>query len=348
MNLYSCQHCGQPVYFENDRCERCGHALGYQLDTNRMLALESVGDGSWRSSDGLATRYCANVAHAACNWVVAADTPSDALCEACGLNRTIPDLSVSTNLEAWRRLELAKHRLVYSLKRLALPIVSGHAQPGGLLFDFLSGNGSEGPEAQPVTTGHANGVVTIDLSEADPTVRLQRRQWLGERFRTLLGHFRHEAGHYYWPQLVGHARNRFREVFGDESRDYGEALRIYYAQGPRPDWNQSFVSAYASSHPHEDWAETFAHYIHLMDTLDSAGAFGLRTKPEVTDQLALDARFDAYTEADFDRLWATWLPLTFAVNELNRSVGNDDLYPFVLSSTAVEKLRFVHRTIRGD
>jgi hypothetical protein len=320
-----------------------------------MLALESRGDGSWHSSDGVAVRYCANVAHAACNWLVVPDAPSGALCEACGLNRTIPDLSISTNLDAWRRLELAKHRLVYSLKRLALPIVSGHHEEGGLLFDFLSGDGNDGAEAKPVTTGHANGLITIDLEEADPAVRTHRRQCLGERFRTLLGHFRHEAGHYYWTHLIGPVTEasdpsmtvtRFRDVFGDESRDYGEALQAHYAQGPRPDWNQAFVSAYASSHPHEDWAETFAHYIHIVDTLDSAGAFGLRAKPEVTDELALDARFDAYTEADFERLWAAWLPLTFAVNELNRSVGNDDLYPFVLSPTAVEKLRFVHRTIK--
>lgn len=354
MNLFSCQHCGQLVYFENIRCERCGYALGYQLDTNRIVALESVGDGSWRSEDGVAARYCANVAHGVCNWLVPPDASPDALCESCGLNRTIPDLSVATNLESWRRLELAKHRLVYSLQRLGLPIVSGHAYQGGLLFDFLSGHGQAG-ESQPVTTGHANGVVTIDLSEADPAVRTQRRQGLGERFRTLLGHFRHEAAHYYFTHLIsegahqgpGPSCDSFRDAFGDESRDYGAALDTYYAQGPRSDWNQSFVSAYASSHPHEDWAETFAHYIHIVDTLDSARAFGIRAKPEVTDELTLDARFDAYTERDFDRLWATWLPLTFAMNELNRSVGNDDLYPFVLSRTAVEKLRFVHRTIKG-
>lgn len=350
MDLFSCQLCGQLVYFENVRCERCAAALGYQLETNRMLSLSSLGDGTWRSDDGIGVRYCANASHAACNWVVVPGDDPAALCVACRLNRTIPDLSVPENVENWRRLELAKRRLVYTLIRLGLPIESGHDQPGGLLFDFVTGHTANGEEGPPIT-GHANGVITIDLSEADPATRIDRRQRLGERFRTLLGHFRHEAGHYYWSHLVNGTRalDAFRQRFGDETRDYGEALKAYYEQGPTADWNQSFVTAYASSHPHEDWAETFAHYLHIVDTLDSAHAFGVRAKPNIAadDELALDADVQVYVERHFERLWGAWLPLTFAVNELNRSMGNDDLYPFVLPPIAVEKLRFMHTAIRG-
>lgn len=353
MNLFSCQNCGQVVYFENVRCERCQRLLGFQSDTNAMAALTPLDNGVLRSERGDDVRYCANAAHGACNWLVSASSDPSELCEACRLNRTIPDLGVSANLQRWQRLEIAKRRLVYSLRRLRLPLTSGHDRSGGLLFDFLSGHAADGHE-KPVVTGHADGVITVDLEEADPAVRVQRRQQLGERFRTLLGHFRHEAGHYYWPSLVERrALWDFRSLFGDESADYSAALARHYGEGPPADWNQRFVTPYASSHPHEDWAETFAHYIHIVDTLDSARAFGVRSRPHVATASAetaecfvLEAPVESYREKDFDRLWRAWLPLTIAVNELNRSMGNDDLYPFVLPTPAIEKLRFVHRLIR--
>jgi hypothetical protein len=209
-----------------------------------------------------------------------------------------------------------------------------------LLFDFLSGHAEDGREG-PVVTGHNDGVITIDVSEADPAVRTDRRQRLGERYRTLLGHFRHEAGHYYFPQLVTPKRvAEFRDLFGDETSDYAAALARYYRDGPAPSWNEQFVTAYASSHPHEDWAETFAHLLHIIDTLDSARAFGIGVS-----EGPAPLPFDSYREREFERLWAAWLPLALAVNELNRSVGNDDLYPFVLTPASIDKLRFVHRLV---
>jgi len=90
--------------------------------------------------------------------------------------------------------------------------------------------------------------------------------------------------------LVDHPSHR--ELFGDETTDYGAALGSYYREGPKPDWNRHYVTAYASSHPHEDWAETFAHYIHIVDTLDSARAYGIGLRSE-TDQnaaVAVDVR----------------------------------------------------------
>lgn len=345
MKRFACERCGQAVYFENVRCEKCQCALGYSTECNTMLSLESTTQDSWTAVSGGEFRYCANVRLGACNWLIRSDAPVEqTLCSACALNRTIPDVTIPENLERWRRLEFAKHHLVYSLRRLRLPMENGHNHEGGLLFDLLAGYAENGQE--PVTTGHERGVITIDVSEGDPAVRVERRQHLGERFRTLLGHFRHETGHYYFPRLTAAAVGSFRELFGDETADYGAALETYYRDGPRPDWNQHYVTAYASSHPHEDWAETFAHYIHIVDTLDSAHAYGIRVRSEAREDVSVEVDLESYSEEHFDRLWELWVPLTIAVNSLNRSMGHDDLYPFVLPSRAIEKLRFAHHCIR--
>jgi hypothetical protein len=346
MKRFACSNCEHVVYFENVRCERCQQALGYSAVTNEIWSLVDAGNGVWQNSSGQQVRYCANARFAACNWLVPSTTDNeDTLCEACALNRTIPDVSSPENLARWQRLEFAKHRLVYSLHRLRLPLENGHDVPGGLLFDFLANYAENGKERR-VTTGHADGVITVDVAEADAAVRTVRRQQLGERFRTLLGHFRHEAGHYYFtrlipPDLIG----AFRELFGDESADYAMALEIYYRDGPDPSWNQRFISAYASSHPHEDWAETFAHYLHIVDTLDTAYGHGLALRPEPTSDDALKVDVEAYAHTAFERLWELWIPLTIAINALNRSMGHDDLYPFVLPPAAIDKLRFAHRVI---
>jgi hypothetical protein len=312
-----------------------------------MLSLESTKQNVWTAVSGKQFRYCANAGFDACNWLIPSEGPDEhPLCSACGLNRTIPDLSIAENVERWKRLEFAKHRLVYSLQRLRLPIENGHDQKGGLLFDLLAGYAEDGRE-KPVTTGHEDGVITIDVLEGDPAVRTERRQRLGERFRTLLGHFRHETGHYYFPRLTSAVgADTFRELFGDESTDYGAALEIYYRDGPKPDWNQHYVTAYASSHPHEDWAETFAHYIHIVDTLDTARAYRIGLISETGQSDAVEVDVHSYSEEDFNRLWDLWVPLTVAVNSLNRSMGHDDLYPFVLPAEAIEKLRFAHQCIR--
>ncbi len=312
-----------------------------------MLSLESTTQDRWAAAFGREFRYCANARLDACNWLIPYEAPAEqTLCTACALNRTIPDVTIAENLERWKRLEFAKHRLVYSLQRLRLPMENGHAREGGLLFDLLAGYAEDGQEKR-VTTGHEAGVITIDVSEGDPAVRTERRQHLGERFRTLLGHFRHETGHYYFPRLTSSVGGpSFRELFGDETTDYGAALQIYYRDGPKPDWNQHYVTAYASSHPHEDWAETFAHYIHIVDTLDTAYAYGIGLRSETGQDVAVEVDVESYSEENFDRLWELWVPLTIAVNSLNRSMGHDDLYPFVLPSDAIEKLRFAHRCIR--
>jgi len=201
-----------------------------------------------------------------------------------------------------------------------------------------------------VRTGHDNGVITLNLAEADDAIREQRRTELGEPYRTLLGHFRHEVGHYYWDRLVrdGGRLEQFRDCFGDETQDYAEALQTYYTDGPPVDWRDRFVSAYASAHPWEDFAETWAHFLHIVDTLEMAGSFGLRVKPVVTRDQAYRAEvdFDPHATDSTSQLIRRWLPIAGAVNSINRCMGQPDLYPFVLTPEVIRKLGFVHDLVR--
>jgi hypothetical protein len=296
-------------------------------------------------------RFCANAMHGVCNWLVPADSAA-ALCQACALNRTIPDLSVPGNDERWRRIELAKHRVVYAILRLGLPLMPGTGGDfDGLAFDFVADDVTAF-QAEPVRTGHDGGLITLNIAEADDAERERRRHDMAEPYRTVIGHLRHEIGHYYEQLLVvGQARiERCRDLFGDERQSYADALARFYAQGPAPDWGQRCVSAYASAHPWEDFAETWSHYLHMVDALETAADFGVAVRPAVGDDPALAARvdFDAYRPAPFDRLLRAWLPLTYAMNALNRSVGQPDFYPFVLPPPAVDKLAFVHALVHGE
>ena len=351
MKLFECQHCGQLLYFENTRCERCGRRLGFLPDRLLVSAVEQQ-DGAWYAlaEPRRQFRFCANAAHNACNWLTPADSGL-AFCEACRLNRTIPDLSRPENLLHWQLLEAAKHRLVYALLRLGLPVTSKQDDPAaGLAFDFLADPDPTLADAPKVTTGHAEGLITINVAEADDAEREKRRVQLGEPYRTLLGHFRHEVGHHYWERLIKDSPglHAFRALFGDEQQDYGAALERHYAEGAPGDWRNAFVSAYATSHPWEDWAETWAHYLHIVDTLDTAQAFGLEVRPRAGRGPALvtSIDLDPYRASDIGALLQAWLPLTLAVNSLNRSMGQPDLYPFVLAPRAVDKLRFIHDRVR--
>jgi len=241
-------------------------------------------------------------------------------------------------------METAKHRLFYSLLRLKLPLESRAEDPEhGLAFDFLA----DPPQthASEVMTGHSNGLITLALKEADDVTREKVRTEMGEPYRALLGHFRHEIGHYFWDRLVAEdapVLERFRALFGDDRQDYDEALKKYYAEGAPPGWQDNYISMYATAHPWEDFAETWAHYLHIVDTLETAAAFGLKVKPRrAKGELAAAIDFDPY-KADMDRLIDTWLPVEFATNNLNRSMGLADLYPFLLSPGVIEKLTFVH------
>ncbi len=285
---FSCR-CGRPVFFRNSECLACHTPLGYEAQLQRMLPLElvepdatgSAGSGVlWREvgapAGAAVYRRCANLeSAAACNWLLTVDEGDATLCRCCRLTRTLPDLSSENGALWWNRIELAKRRLVSSLIGLKLPVRSkvGEDPEQGLVFDLIMAAAG----APPVHTGHADGVITLNVQEADDAWREARRSALGEPYRTLLGHLRHEAGHYYWQRLVEHSPwlEPWREEFGDERQDYAGALKKHYEQGAPADWNLRFVSAYASSHPWEDWAETWAHYMHMVDTLDTARSFGL-------------------------------------------------------------------------
>jgi hypothetical protein len=346
MKLFECQHCGQPLYFENTHCESCERKLGYMPEREIMTALESD-HGVWRAlADDARYNYCANADHGVCNWLIPAES-TERFCVACRHNRTIPNLSQPDNLINWRKIEIAKHRLFYTILKLHLPHKTRVEDPEhGLAFDFL--NPQDAPLGEPIMTGHDSGVITINLAEADDSERERRRREMREPYRTLLGHFRHEIAHYYWDRLVRGSPSiaEFRELFGDERQDYAAALNRHHANGPPPDWPEQFVSAYASMHPWEDFSETWAHYFHMVDTLETAGAFGLRVKPKISKgrDLAANIDFDPHL-ATMERIIDAWLPLTFAVNSVNRSMGIADLYPFVLSPLAIMKLSFVHAQV---
>jgi hypothetical protein len=350
MKLFKCQHCGQIIYFENQKCEKCGRRLGYMPEAALLSALEPQ-ENAWRAlpANGRLYRFCANAEFDVCNWLV--DVASDnSYCVCCEHNRTIPDVSIQANLIAWRKIEAAKHRLFYTLLKLRLPLAPADGIAGEkLIFDFLAAGQQGGPK---VMTGHEDGLITLALDEADDVEREKRRSSMHEPYRTLLGHFRHEVGHYYWDRLVrdGDKLEPIRQVFGDERIDYEQALKRHYSNGAPANWQQGFVSSYATSHPWEDFAETWAHYLHIVDTLEMTAAFGLVIHPALANSGDLDAKvtFDPYGPGDMAQLIDTWIPLSNALNNLNRTMGQPDLYPFILSPPVIAKLAAIHNLVHAS
>jgi len=353
MRLFSCSNCANVVHFENDGCVTCGSRLAFRSSTLDMVAIDSEGTHVLHDGrrDILTVSPCSNSRLGGCNWLVD-DGHASGFCVACRHNVTIPDLSIIEHRHNWQRIELAKRGLFYSLLRFRLPLVTRNESPdGGLGFAFLADDPGKVGEGS-VLTGHAEGLITLNIAEASDAEREARRVALGEPFRTLLGHFRHEVAHYYWNVLVRDrgAFDACRAVFGDERQDYGAALERHYREGPPAGWKNHFISAYAASHPWEDFAETFAHYFHIVDALDTADAFGLRTSPDVeadVPAIELDRTFDSYRLGSADSLIRAWVPLTLAINSINRSMGQPDLYPFVLSEPVFAKLAYIHALIRG-
>ena len=353
MKLFDCQVCCQTLYFENTKCESCGHRLGYVAEDQDIYGVVRVGEianHAWQIKGDMSRtfRFCSNAQHDVCNWLIPYDQPGN-FCTACRHNHTVPNIGKPGNLELWRLMEIAKHRLFYTLIELDLPLIPRSQDPKeGLVFEFLE----DPAKGHKVMTGHDDGRITIAIAEADDAEREKRRKNMHEPYRTLLGHFRHEIGHYYWDRLVrdAPALGPCRETFGNDSQDYTEALKRHYRNGAPSQWRDHFVSAYATSHPWEDFAETFAHYLHILDTLETAEAFGVATHPKgIAHAAALSAEVDfspdkAITIAP---LMKAWLPLTFALNSLNRSMGLGDLYPFVLTPAIIEKLGFIHDLVHG-
>ena len=279
MKLFECEHCAGVLFFENTLCRGCNAALGYCVETGRLATVPDGTDAqaSFVTGGGPARyRRCRNYSdHGACNWLVAVDDGVE-YCRSCRLTEIIPDLSDAANKAAWLEVEGAKRRLLYTLHALRLPVVSkADDEEAGVTFRFMHAT----PE-QPVSTGHERGVITLNMAEANTAFRENMREKLGEGYRTVLGHLRHEIGHYYWDRLIqsGPELDAYRELFGDEREDYAQALERHYAAGPRSDWADTFISPYATMHPWEDWAESWAHYLHMVDTLETANSHGLSVR----------------------------------------------------------------------
>jgi len=344
MKIFECGNCAYPLYFENQSCEKCGHFTGFS-DLHLDMKTFTRTNGLLKSdSDGALFKYCSNSVSRVCNWIIPANE-KNGFCLACSLNRIIPDLSIQENIEKWRRLETAKHRLVYQLKRLRLPVSPRTINSKmGLCFDFVAKQGDP-----KVMTGHNNGIITIVLSEADSVHREYVKKQMAEPYRTLIGHFRHEVGHYYWTLLVSGDQKiltDFRELFGDERVNYNNSLKNHYQFGAPSNWQKGFISQYATSHSWEDWAETWAHYLHIMDMTETSNSFGIDVSPKVKDpSFKGKVDFDPYEMSDFNKVYKAWAPISLVINSLNRSMGISDMYPFVVSQKVIQKMNFIHNLL---
>lgn len=335
MRRFACD-CGNPVYFENDFCVNCRSVLGYDPRRASIVTLADWGGGVFRDFQGNAFRFCRNGEEfGVCNWLVEEGAASP-YCSACQFNRTVPNQAAPQNQKRWLALERAKKRLIYTLDQLELPLINGWVDPQrGLLLDFVEDSRSSDhyPETF-VSTGYLGGVITINTLEADDVARAAARDEMNESYRTVLGHLRHESGHYYWSLLnpSHELLEEFRDLFGDERADYARALELHYENSPPADWRDFYISAYASAHPSEDWAECWGHYLHIYDALDTAWTHGLLAS--APSELAMPGRLEA------------WTNISLTLNELNRSVGKGDAYPFVINEAVAEKLDFIEGSIR--
>ncbi|WP_373495993.1 putative zinc-binding metallopeptidase [Aquiflexum sp.] len=351
MQIFKCDNCSQPVYFDNTHCLKCQNKLGFDPDQIKIVSMHLQQEGSLTESlTGKGYHYCSNYQYGVCNWLIPNVNP-DKFCVACSLNRIIPDLSKPEYLSRWKVIEFAKHRLIYALLRWGFPIISKSVDyERGLAFNFKSD--SSMPDGQTVITGHSNGLITMNISEADDVEREMTRNKMDEVYRTVLGHFRHEIGHYYWERLIDGTDNltKFRELYGDERTSYQEALNQHYKYGAPADWNLHYISAYATMHPWESWAEAWAHYMHMVDTLETAYSYGLSIDSQIARNLSFKSAVidkNAYFCKDFETIYQLWLPLIFTMNSLNRSMGAKDLYPFVINASVKEKLKFIHQVVQG-
>jgi hypothetical protein len=329
VRAFQCEVCGSELFFENSVCVTCGSAVGYSREHGTMVTVSAE------------RPICANLNRCGCNWI-ADPTSAVGLCFSCRLTRTRPADSDMVGLGQYWVAEAAKRRLVFGLDELELPI---KIRDGffGLAFDLLSSSHSK------IMTGHQNGVITLDLAESNDAHREALRESMDEPYRTVLGHFRHEIGHYYCEilALTPDRREEFRALFGDETTSYEEALERHYSGGAGRDWENRFISAYATMHPLEDFAEVFGHFLHIADTLQTAVEFGLMSQPELGGEasslqgISAKPRIGLLQIPIADVIARIWLPLTKGLNQINRSMGKPDLYPFVLAGPVIAKLSFV-------
>ncbi len=340
MRRFPCPSCNNELHFDNVVCLSCGNLIAYDAKRDKMLVAHN---GIWTSPhENSVLSACSNREMIGCNWLVAGQLAKP--CRCCSHTVIIPDLSWPENLDRWQKLERAKRLLFYSLIKFKLPLEEDIGiEPQKLRFELKADELKVDGTKIPAVTGHDGGLITINIEESDDGLREQHRVAMGEPYRTLIGHFRHEIGHYYWELLVSERGDfaQFRNIFGDERESYGDALQRHYASGAPSNWESSFVSAYASSHPWEDFAETWAHYFHMVDGLETAMSYNLG------DAGSNSARTSSspYQEIVFRNLLDSWVPLTVSMNAMNRSIGNHDFYPFTLTNEISRKLEFIHLLI---
>mgnify|MGYP001819755340 FL=1 len=316
MKTFKCV-CGQIIYFDNTHCLNCGERVGFDPASMDMVNTDLSGH-----------QVCHNsLKYNVCNWVIEKNE-SGPLCKSCRITHITPNLSTIENIKRWRILESAKRRLLYSLLKLNLPIAADPVNKHPALgFEFLEDQSTNPLVAEEyVRTGHTMGVITINTSEADDVQREITRSLMKEAYRTPLGHCRHESGHYFYDRLIKNSeyQSSFVALFGDAGLDYEAALADYYSNPPRHQPEAGYISLYAHSHPLEDWAECWAHYLHIIDTLETARNANI-----------IDSQEDDWIH--------DWLRLSVILNELNSSMGQSFAYPFVLTQRVIIKLRFIHQ-----
>ena len=376
MKTFQCNCKDQPIlFFESSHCIACSRTVGlddqfdqvepYEADTKTGLFFKAAEPTvHFQKCDN-------NDQFEACNGMVNLSTfiptegKDEVLCFACRFNETVPDLSIVEHIPLWKKMEIAKRRALYTLKALSVPLNNLNQNPEtGLSFDFITDRNvndhfsSQLVGQDTVFTGHDCGHITINLAEADDVARSQTKAAMGERYRTLLGHFRHELGHYYFDQLVSNSPEKHalcKQYFGDDELDYQEAMDRHYKKGAPESWRETFISEYATMHPYEDWAETWAHYMHIIDTLETAQNFSItgstsNHEVEPEDVGALKLPQDAYYfsgQTAITNILDTWVDFSVILNSLNRSMGLADAYPFVLTQAVRTKLSFIHHAIHN-
>ncbi len=344
MKTFRCS-CGQKLWFENSFCYSCKKEVGYLPYKYEMVTIDEVSP----------LKKCKNwIDHDVCNWIVDHEHDTE-YCQACRFNQTIPDLNIPGNLKYWYRIEKAKRRLIYSLMRLGLPLKSKVEDPElGLAFEFKSDDTHPQihfktiGDGEKVLTGHSQGIITINVAEADDVSREKMRVQMMESYRTLLGHFRHESGHYYWNLFSGdqNLKKEFKNVFGDPDINYEEAIKNYYANGPKANWQNQYISAYSTSHPWEDWAETWAHYLHMISTIETAYFHGLipQDKNHIVESSMNENRL-LIGRIQFESFIDLWIDCSLFLNDLSASMGQKYLYPFTISTPVETKMKFIHRVV---
>jgi hypothetical protein len=365
----------QILFFESNNCVACNRTVGLDDNFDKVEPYElDQENGEYFKAARPEVRFqkCDNHAnYNTCNGMVNLNTfvpatnEGEALCFACRFNETIPDLSIVEHIPLWQKMEVAKRRALYTLKALSLPLHNIRQEPeGGLSFDFIADRDvsdhfvSQLKDTKMVFTGHDCGHITINLAEADDVARANTKMALGEQYRTLLGHFRHELGHYYFDKLILDSPEKHalsKKYFGDDALDYQEAMNTHYKNGAPENWRDAFISEYATMHPYEDWAETWAHYMHIIDTLETAQNFSITGSTSGNtnndeDLAELNLPQDAYffsSQTSITSILDTWMDFSVILNSLNRSMGLNDAYPFVLTQTVRSKLSFIHHAIHG-